>query len=279
MNEIITERLREYEIKNADDELNALKEITQEIILYALSKTSFFKRAHFIGGTALRIVHSLNRFSEDMDFTTKNVDPGFKFDDYMEDVLSVLKYYGLEMIVRKSKDDHFVKTRELKEDSEKWKISFPSNKQLKKVVIKLEIDSNPPLGAVEKNANLDFPILHQIKVGTLETMFAGKIHALLSRPYTKGRDWYDLLWYIKKRSKINFQLLQNALFQMGPFKGQVLENVNREFVINELGKKIRALDWNVVRRDVERFVRPDELDSLKLWNEEVFLDRIERVQN
>ena len=68
MNEIITERLLEYKIQSSEEELNAIKEITQEIILYALSKTKFFDHAYFCGGTALRIVHGLNRFSEDLDF-------------------------------------------------------------------------------------------------------------------------------------------------------------------------------------------------------------------
>lgn len=119
MNEIITERLLEYKIKTAEEELNALKEITQEIILYAFTKTSFFDHAHFCGGTALRIIHGLNRFSEDLDFSTNKGDKNFQFDDYMDDVLLTLKQYGLEMKVKKSKDDSFVKARELKEDSDK----------------------------------------------------------------------------------------------------------------------------------------------------------------
>ena len=149
MNEIITERLNEYHVQSAEEELNAIKEITQEIILYALSKTSFFNHAHFCGGTALRIIHGLNRFSEDLDFATNVVESDFQFNDYMDEVLLTLKQYGLDMIVKKAKDDNFVKARELKEDSDKWTLSFPSNKQLKKIIIKLEIDTNPPAGVVE----------------------------------------------------------------------------------------------------------------------------------
>ena len=277
MNEIITERLLEYKIQSAEEELNALKEITQEIILYALSKTSFFDHAHFCGGTALRIIHGLNRFSEDLDFSTNKVDEKFQFDDYMDEVLLTLKQYGLEMKVKKSKDDSFVKARELKEDSDKWTLSFPSNKQLKKVIIKLEIDTNPPAGAVVTNANLDFPILHQVKVGTMETLFAGKIHALLCRSFMKGRDWYDFLWYVRNKTNINYDLLKNALFQMGPYQGQTIKTVGRDFVLNELEKKIKSLDWKEVRKDVERFLKPGELDSLKIWDENLFLDRVKKI--
>lgn len=277
MNEIISERLLEYKIESAEEELNAVKEITQEIILYALSKTSFFENAYFCGGTALRIVHGINRFSEDLDFSTLKIEKKFQFDDYMDEVLLTLKQYGLEMKVKKVKDDSFVKARELKEDSDKWTLSFPTNKQLKKVIIKLEIDTNPPLGASIANANLDFPILHQVKVGTIETLFSGKIHALLCRKFMKGRDWYDFLWYVKKKNNINYDYLKNALMQMGPYQGQNLKNVNKDFVIKELDRKIKSLDWKEVRKDVERFLKPDEQESLKIWDADLFLERTKKI--
>lgn len=277
MNEIITERLLEYKTQSAEEEQNAIKEITQEIILYALSKTSFFDHAYFCGGTALRIVHGLNRFSEDLDFSTTKIDRKFQFDDYMDEVLLTLKQYGLEMKVKKSKDDTFVKARELKEDSDKWTLTFPSNKQLKKVIIKLEIDTNPPKGAIITNANLDFPILHQVKVGTLETLFAGKINALLTRPFMKGRDWYDFLWYVRNDTNINYEFLKNALLQMGTYQSKYLKVVDRDFVANELSKKIKSLDWDDVRKDVERFLKPYEQDSLKIWGEDLFLDRVKKI--
>ena len=277
MNEIITERLLEYKIQTAEEELNAIKEITPEVILYALSKTTFFDHAHFCGGTALRIVHGLNRFSEDLDFTTKKIEKIFQFDDYMDEVLKTLQQYGLEMKVKKARDDSFVKARELKEDSDKWTLTFPTNKQLKKVIIKLEIDTNPPAGAIEANGYLDFPILHQVKVGTIETLFAGKLHALLCRSFMKGRDWYDFLWYVRNKTNINYDLLKNALFQMGPYQEQSLKVVNRDFVIDELSIKINSLDWKEVRKDVERFLKADELDSLKVWDENLFLDRVKKI--
>lgn len=277
MNQLIIEKLKSYELKTASDEQNAIKEITQEIILYALSKTSFFDNAHFCGGTALRINYGLNRFSEDLEFTTNKSFTQFHFDDYMFEVLDILKEYGLDMKVKKSKDDSFVKARELKEDSEKWKLTFPSNRKLKKVIIKLEIDTNPPKGAIEETKRLDFPILHQIKIGTIETLLAGKVHALLCRKYIKGRDWYDLLWYVKKNTSINFTLLTNALYQMGPYAGQNLNKVDKEFVKQELSKKILELNWKDVVGDVERFIKPMELETLSLWDKELFLDRVSKI--
>lgn len=265
MNELITERLKEYTLKTAAEEQNALKEIAQEIILYALSKTAFFENAHFCGGTALRIVHGLNRFSEDLDFTTRTVMKDFLFDDYLDDVLSTLKDYGLDMNVKKSQVDRFVM------------LSFPSNQRLKQIVIKLEIDANPPEGAVETAVNLDFPILHQIKVGSMDTLFAGKLHALLCRDHVKGRDWYDLLWYLKKNVPVNYELLQHALFQMGPYQGDSKLQVDHAFVTSELKKKIRSLNWDTVTNDVARFVKQEELSSLKLWSSDFFVERVGKL--
>jgi len=277
MNEIISERLKEYSIKTALDEQNAIKEVAQEVILYALSKAKFFDHAHFLGGTALRVVHGLNRFSEDLDFSTNKPLVDFNFDDYLDDVLSTLEDYGLDMVIKKSKDDAFVKARELKEDSQKWKVSFPNHQALKKVLIKLEIDSRPPSGAQVSSVRLDFPILHQIGVASLETLFAGKIHALLCRGHVKGRDWYDLLWYIKKDVSINYEFLKNALEQMGPFQGQTLKTVDRDFVVNQLIQKIESLDWKQAVSDVERFLKSEELSTLKLWGKELFTEKVKLI--
>ena len=274
MNNLIEQRLSRYSIKTQDDEANAVKEITQEIILYALSTTKFFDHVHFCGGTALRIIYGLERFSEDLDFTLNIPDENFNFDNYMSDVLNVLKQYGLDMQIKKAKDNTFVKKRELKKDSEKWQLSFPS---LAKVVIKLEIDANPPEGAIYTDKILDFPILHKISIGTIETLFAGKMHALLCRGFVKGRDWYDFLWYVKNNHAINYDLLQHALFQMGPYKGKNIPNFDKEFVKTELSNKIENLDWSKAKSDVERFIKPEEVKSLDLWSVDLFLSRVEQL--
>lgn len=189
-------------------------------------------------------------------------------------MLTVLKQYGLDMQIKKSKDNTFVKKRELKKDSEKWQLSFPS---LAKVIIKLEIDANPPKGAIYTDKILDFPMLHKISVGTIETLFAGKIHALLCRGFVKGRDWYDFLWYVKNTYAINYDLLQNALLQMGSHKDQDIQNFDKEFVKTELSKKIKTIDWGKAKSDVERFVKPDEVKSLDFWSADLFLSKTNQL--
>ena len=276
MNEIIEQKLKQYAPKDTNEEINALKEIAQEIILFALSRTDFFKNVFFLEGTCLRIIYGLERFSEDLDFSTIVLDKNFNFDFYIDTVTHTLNTYGLEMHVSKKKDDAFVKSRELKEDSLKWKLSFPSNQKLKKIMIKLEIDSNPPEGTTVEDKFLDFPQLHRILVADLPTLFAGKIHALICRPYVKGRDWYDFLWYIKNKTGINKNYLENALEQIGPYKGNKVK-VTKEFINLTLGDKIRSNDWVAIRKDVERFLKPHELKTLELWGTHLFLDRLSKL--
>jgi predicted nucleotidyltransferase component of viral defense system len=276
MNEIIEEKLKKYDIKNINEEVNALKEITQELILYALAQTDFFTKAYFGGETCLRVVYGLERFSEDLDFSMNAVDPLFNFDNYLDQVLEILNEFGLVMEVGRKKDDNFVKVRELKEDSEKWKLSFPTNVRLKKIMIKLEIDTRPPRFAETENKTLDFPLLHRISVGTKDTLFAGKVHALLCRNYTKGRDWYDFLWYVKNGYKINMKYFQEALNQTGPYKDKNVV-VDRKFLLREFTKKIDSNNWGEIIKDVEKFLRPHEVSTLKLWDAELFHDRAQKM--
>jgi hypothetical protein len=180
------------------------------------------------------------------------------------------------MNVSRQKDDTFVKARELKEDSFKWKLSFPNNGRLKKIMIKLEIDTNPPSAGTHEYKTLDFPLLHKVQIADKETLFSGKIHALLCRGFIKGRDWYDFLWYIKNQHRVNTAHLQMALKQIGPYKDQNI-TVDRNFIVSQLQKKILTNNWSSVAQDVERFLRPIEVPSLKLWDKELFLDRLQKI--
>jgi predicted nucleotidyltransferase component of viral defense system len=279
MNTLIQNRLKSYNVKNIQEEQNAIKEIAQEIILYALSKTDFFESAFFCGGTALRILHGLRRFSEDLDFSTKNAELDFSFDQYTDEILNTLGDYGLDMTVKKSKEDGFVKAREFKEDSDKWMLSFPSNQMLKKTVIKLEIDARPPLLANCQSHFLHFPILHQVQSGSIETLFAGKLHALLCRPFVKGRDWYDFLWYSNLDAGINFPYLINALLQVGPHRGVPEDQLTKHFIAETLAKKIQSLDWSKASQDVARFLKQDEQNALKLWGPDLFLQSLEKLSD
>lgn len=105
---------------------------------------------------------------------------------------------------------------------------------------------------------LDFPYAVEVSVQDLPSLFAGKNHAVLCREYTKGRDWYDFLWYVARKAPINFDFLGNACRQQGPWKDTPFV-CDAAWYLRVLAEKIAATDWDSARSDVERFVRPAEL--------------------
>ena len=158
---IITDRLLQFKPENKREELNAIKEIAQEITLIALSRTHFFKQGAFLGGTCLRIVHGLARFSEDLDFALFKPDADFKWFNYFEEIVSEFSSYGLTLeITDRSEANSTVKKAFLKENSFGKILIFHyehDRADQQKILIKLEIDTNPPKGCEYANAIIDFP--------------------------------------------------------------------------------------------------------------------------
>ena len=274
--EIIQERLSAYACKSLIEEEQALREITQEIILAGLGRTGFFGQAGFQGGTCLRIFHSLNRFSEDMDFALDAPEPRFELSPYLDRVRQELAVYGYELeIDDRSQAGATMRQAFVKDDSVGRLLNLryrPRTGPMRKLRIKLEVDTNPPAGASYDMPVLDYPFPAAVRVFDLPSLFAGKLHALLCRNYLKGRDWYDFVWYTARRTPINHTLLSAALDQQGPWKGQA-PRTTAAWCSEQLRTMITAVDWMQARRDVQRFVKPHELPSLELWTREFFLQQ------
>jgi predicted nucleotidyltransferase component of viral defense system len=276
--EIIQSRLLTYQSQTVLEQENALKEIIQEIALAALSRMDFFRAAAFQGGTCLRILYGLERFSEDLDFVLEQPDKQFEWDHYIQNMREEFNAYGLDLEVKqRKKNDNSVKTAFLKADSQGGFLIIKdlrtNNPQLR---IKLEIDTNPPAGSTYELKYLDFPLPYSIKTQDLPSLFAGKCHALLCREYVKGRDWYDFSWYIARTTPINLHLLTNAINQAGHWKNQDI-NITKDWVVTQLEKKIRTIDWDSAKKDVARFLKPRELKTLDLWSQEFFLSRVQKL--
>jgi len=277
--DIIQKRLEtHYELNTAEDELNALKEITQEVALYALYKVGFFEKACFMGGTCLRIVHSLDRFSEDLDFSTRKVDLNFKLDEYLEKAMDIMNPYGYGLTIdEKDLADKSVQSRFLKDDSIKKVLTFKHKQdERQKIKIKVEIDTNPPEGAVEKTEFIDFPEDFQILAYDLPSLMSGKLHALLCRTYEKGRDWYDYSWYVRSNYSPNLKLLENALKQLGPWKGEDIQ-VDEKFLKDALVKKIESLNWEDIKKDVRKFLSPEKAQTLDIWSSDFFKSKVKKM--
>jgi len=277
--QLIQQRLREYKTIGPIEEENALKEIVQEIILFALWRAEFFEVAAFQGGTSLRILYGLPRFSEDIDFVLQQPDSDFSWQPYLDSLTETCMEFGIEpeALDRKQMDRN-VRAAVIKDTSiaNQLNLNFLGSQSRRKLTIKLEVDCNPPVGSGFEYNYLSFPVDYEVCHQDMSSNFALKIHALLCRPYLKGRDWYDFNWYVAKGVTPNIGLLNNALIQYGPWKGKNL-NIDKAWLTAELEGKIAEIKWDRAAQDVERFLKPVEQKSLTLWSERFFLSKLRKL--
>lgn len=280
MIEMLQKKLRDYGATNAVEEENATKEIIQEIALYALWRADFFDVALFQGGTSLRILHALPRFSEDLDFLLRVPDPDFQWSPYLSALVEIFAQFGLKLEAQpKDKMDRAVREAILKDDSiaRQLNLSFAGSGRARTIRIKLEIDTNPPAGSGEATTFLDFPADYEVRHQDLASNFALKIHALLCRPYLKGRDWFDFSWYVANGVYPNLPLLAAAILQAGPWQDQRDLHVDGEWLFAALKARIASIDWCAAAADVNRFLRPTEAKSLTLWSERFFQTKLDQL--
>ena len=221
MNNIISQMLAGYETKNVNDEINALKEIIQEVVLCGLSRSDFFDKVAFYGGTALRIFYNIDRFSEDLDFALISPDKNFDLSKYFSYIENELNSYGINMEIstKQKKSDSNITSAFLKGDTLEHILRFfpreestTYNNLLKNIKVKFEVDINPPIGATYEIKYKILPCLHQINLYDETSLLAGKIHAILCRNWsfrTKGRDLYDYIYLLISNAKINIELIKN----------------------------------------------------------------------
>ena len=272
--DIINDRLKTYTIETKQSELNAIKEISQEIALAGLARAGFFKNAQFQGGTCLRIIHGLKRFSDDLDFILNEPNQTFKWEPYLAAIKTEFEAFGLSLsVIDRAKASDTVKKAFLKESSFGKVLNLHYERtraDTQTINIKLEIDTNPPAGSVPAAYVLDYPYPLPVIAQDLPSLFAGKCHALLCKKHIKGRDWFDFIWHVQHKVKPNYTFLRNALEQCGPYQGQSI-NISHEWLTNELVKKIKSLNWQAVANDVKKFLPSDFTHVVETWNEDLFL--------
>jgi len=277
MNEAIKTMLEKYNCQSTLDYENALKEIFQEIALLGLWRSKFFEHAAFYGGSALRILYGLDRFSEDLDFTLLKPDKNFDFKAYSKAIEAELKSFGFHVEVSKREKNQQSKIESAFIKANTWQqmilIDTPITlmrgiQKEERIKIKLEIDTGPPTNFSTTVEPLLLPIPSSVKVLTKPDLFGGKIHALLCRPWqkrVKGRDWYDFIWYIAREIPVNLIHLQQRLYQSNAWDGNELTLAN---VKKLLLTKIEETDFENAKKDIIPFIKSQ--DSLSLWSHEFF---------
>lgn len=280
MIDLIQEKLKSYAPTNAVEEENSTKEILQEIALYSLWRAKFFDVALFQGGTSLRILHGLRRFSEDLDFMLVEPDPAFDWTPYLASLTESFKEFGIASEAHSKEEmDKRIRQALIKDNSvaNQLDLSFADHHPDKKIKIKLEIDVEPPPHSGETYTFLDFPLDYEVRHQDLASNFALKIHALLCRGFLKGRDWYDFSWYVAQGVFPNLKHLEAALKQFGPWSNKQNLNVDRSWLNEALTNKIASVDWKKAAIDVERFLRTQEAASLALWSERFFQAKLQKL--
>lgn len=285
MNDAIARMLDRYECQSVDEYVRSLREIMQEIALLGLWRSKFFEKSAFYGGTALRILYGLDRFSEDLDFSLLKPMADFQLSRYGNAVERELQSFGFDakLTTRAKKDESpvqsaFLKANTLshlltiKMDGEvNWPI--PRDQVLK---IKIEVDTDPPSGFSTENKFVLQPIPFSIRTFILPDLFAGKMHAVLCRKWktrVKGRDWYDLVWYAANHPQLHISHLEQRMIQSGHLRKD--EQMNREKFVALTTEAVDKLDVNQARREVETFVKNPE--ALEVWSKEFFRDVVSRI--
>lgn len=284
MNEVVRQMLATYEIRSVEDSLWALREVMQEIALLGLWRGKFFEKAAFYGGTALRVLYGLDRFSEDLDFSLLEKSEGFDLSDYGESLKRELASFGFAVEIESRKKQTQVQSTFLKADMRTQMITVeferglvqqvPRNQVLK---IKLEVDTDPPQGFITEVRYLLRPVPFAVRTFSLSDLFAGKMHAVLCREWksrVKGRDWYDLVWFTAYHPELHIAHLEQRMRQTGHWKGPAPLTAGE--LRDLLSKRIEKVDIDQIRREAERFVK--DPGALAIWSKEFFLDVASRIR-
>lgn len=278
MNNVIDEMLKKYRITTLDERKNAMKEIIQEIILCGLSRAGFFHKAAFYGGTALRIFYGLDRFSEDLDFSLKEIDENFDLTAYFPMLQYEVEAYGLHLVIeekKKSIDSH-VKSAFLKGNTKEHMLLFYSNEDYIKGImptellkVKFEVDTCPPSGAGYETKFSLSPSPYEVLLYDMPSLFAGKIHAILCRGWKnriKGRDLYDYIFYIQKSASFNMENLRQKLIQ-----SEVIDHdktLTLDDVKKMLNERFDSIDFENAKLDVVDFIK--DKNALNIWSADFF---------
>lgn len=281
---MIKDWIAEYQPKTDRDYQQALREIMQQITLAGLYRGGFFEKAAFYGGTALRMFYGLNRFSEDLDFSLLQNDENFHLNNYLKAIEDEFTAQGMSVSIKtkvksvqSNIESAFLKSETLW--SELVLETVLPQFGLKETIglkIKIEVDTKPPLGFETEEKLLLKPFSFYVKCFVLEDLFAGKMHALLFRKWgnnVKGRDWYDMEWYIRRGTSLN---LEHFLFRAKDNGDWQKETMTEQEFRKLLYDRIETVNLETAKNDAKRFISDPK--TLDIWSKDYFKDLIKYMK-
>jgi len=278
MREAIAEMFKRYSVKSQEEGRNALKEILQEIALLGLWRSKFFEKAAFYGGTALRILYKLDRFSEDLDFSLLKKDQEFSLASYEQAIKTELASFGFEVTIQEKikQSESPVFSAFLKANTLKHLVEIGIPKSIlkgihpeEKLQIKLEVDRDPPAHFGTTEQYLLLPTPFYVATFSESELFAGKMHALLCRQWKgriKGRDWYDFVWFVSRGVCVHLAHLEARMRQTGHFAGDIPLTFAQ--LLSMLEDKINHLNIDLAKQDILPFLRDPQ--KITLWSKPFF---------
>lgn len=284
MNQVIDQMLEKYKLQSTEDYQLALREILQEIILLGLDRANFFEKAAFYGGTSLRILYGLDRFSEDLDFTLLKPDKSFKLDKYFSALEKELTAYGFHYNLERveKSEDRLTESAFLKANTKLLFLKIKSTQTLAPKIqqnellkIKFEVDVDPVTSFQTEIKTLYLPSVYTVKTLKLSSLFAGKMHAALLRNWrsrVKGRDFYDVQWYLARKTPLDRVYLEEKMKNSGALN----EGLTREILIDKFCKRVENVDWAQAKADVDKFIKDKNL--IKLWSTAFFKELIQKIE-
>jgi len=283
MHDAIRSMLLRYNLVTTDDHVNALREILQEVALLGLWRIKFFEHAAFYGGTALRILFGLDRYSEDLDFSLLKTSNDFSLGTFGESLKREVESYGFDVDIDHKAGVSQIDSAFLKANTHRELLMIGAGESVVRGVhprqnlkIKIEVDTDPPGGFETESRYVLQPIPFAVRTFTLPDLFAGKLHAVLCRRWksrVKGRDWYDLVWYVSHHPEVRLSHLEARMRQTGDWGGE--GNLSTEKVIELLHARIDITEMDKIRQEVAPFVKDQR--SLDVWSRDFFHSTAVRI--
>lgn len=245
--------------------LNQTREYIQALILQGLQRAGAMTALAFHGGTSLRFLYSLPRYSEDLDFALEGNTERYDFRSILQAIRKDIEAQGYNLHL-KVNDQKTVHSAFIRFSGLPYELNLSPHRD-EMLAVKLEVDTRPPAGAMLETSLVRRHVLLNIQHHDRASLLAGKLHAILQHPYMKGRDLYDLIWYLSDRNwpAPNLMLLNHALAQTD-WSGPNLTLENWHEVVS---MRIEAVSFEQASMDVRPFLVSDE--DIKLVSRENLL--------
>lgn len=234
---------------------NVAREFLQAAVLAALQRAGAMVPLAFHGGTALRFLYSIRRYSEDLDFALERSGAGYDFRAYIESVAADLQRDGYDVDLARVNDRKPVHSAFVRFPGLLYDLGVSAHRD-EALSVKLEVDSRPPRGAVLETSVVRRHALLRIQHHDRGSLLAGKLHAILQRPHPKGRDFYDLIWYLSDPSwpAPNLVFLNNALAQTGWTKAPLTATT----WVTAIRARLSSVRFEILAADVRPFLEAAE---------------------